>query len=164
MSLRKDLQKLSDENWQNSQVTIKPLSSEADLIYAGYVCQLTEEQKELVSPFWFSIGRAYLFREDHFPCVIHNAQNEPVGFINFSKWLGSGDAYSWSYYIDKNHQGKGYGKQTAQLAVCILKQANPDKTIKLATEASNAKAQTLYQSLGFERASEMDGDDLVYAL
>lgn len=164
MSLRVDLEKLIDEHWQNTHVKIKPLSTEADLIYAGYDCQLTDGQKELVNPFWFSIGRAYLFKEDNYPCIIYNACNEPVGFINLVKWLGSGDAYSWSYFIDKNHQGKGYGKHAAQLAVHILKSANPQKQIKLSTEACNTIAQALYISLGFEKLAEMDGDDIVFGL
>ena len=164
MSLRTDLERLAAVYWQNAHIKIRPIATESDLIYAGYDCQLTDEQKELVNPFWFSIGRAYLFKEDNYPCIIYNSNDEPVGFINLDKWLGTGDAYSWSYYIDKRHQGKGYGKLAAQLAIHVLKSANPDKKIKLATEANNAKAQTLYISLGFERLSEMDGDDIVFCL
>ena len=164
MSLRTDLEKLTDEHWQNAHVKIKPLSTISDVIYAGSDCHLTDEQKDLVNPFWFSIGRAYLFREDNYPCIIYNARNEPVGFIILSKWLAIGDAYSWSYFIDKEQQGKGYGKQAARLAVHILKTANPNKCIKLSTEATNIKAQQLYTSLGFKKISEMDGDDLVFGL
>lgn len=164
MSLRADLEKLADEFWQNTHVKIRPLSTESDLIYATYDCQLTDEQKELVNPAWFSIGRAYLFEEDNYPCIIYNEHNEPIGFINLAKWLGSGDAYSWSYFIDKRHQRKGYGKYAAQLAVDILKSANPEKQIKLATEICNTAAQALYISLGFEKLAEMDGDDIVFGL
>ena len=162
MSLRTDLEKVADEHWQNTHVKIKPLLTEKDLIYAGFTCQLTDEQKDLVSPFWFSIGRAYLSKDNHYPCIIYNEQDQPIGFINLFQWFGSDDAYSWSYFIDKHHQGKGYGKHAAQLAVSILKQANPNKTIKLATEAHNTKAQKLYISLGFKQLPEMDGDDLVF--
>ncbi len=164
MSLRTDLERLADEHWENSHVKIRPLTSEADLIYAAYECQLTDEQKDLVNPAWFSIGRAYLFREDNYPCIIYNERNEPIGFINLNKWLGGGDAYSWSYFIDKEYQGKGYGKHTAQLAVNILKSASPVKQIKLATETCNIRAQKLYMALGFEKLSEMDGDDIVFGL
>lgn len=164
MSFRSDLEKLSDEHWQNAYVKIRPLSTEADLIYAGYACQLTDAQKELVNPFWFSIGRAYLFKEDNYPCIIYNACHEPVGFMNLCNWLGSGDAFSWSYYIDKKHQGKGYGKHAAALAVHILKSANPQKQIKLSTETGNTAAQALYLSLGFQKLDETDGDDIVFGL
>ena len=155
---------LATEHWQNINVKIKPITNMSDVIYAGYECHLTDDQKDLVSPFWFSIGRAYLFKEDNYPCIIYNASDEPIGFINFIKWLSEGDAYSWSYFIDKDRQGKGYGKEAARLAVHILKAACPEKRIKLATEVCNTKAQQLYISLGFEQLPEMDGDDLVFGL
>lgn len=164
MSLRADLEKLPAEYWQNAYVRIRPITTESDLIYLGYDCQLTNEQKELVNPFWFSIGRAYLFREDNYPCIIYNEHNDPVGFMNLAKWLGNGDAYSWSFYVDKKQQGKGYGRHAARLAVDILKLANPQKRIKLAAEIGNIKAHALYISLGFEKLSEMDGDDFVFGL
>ena len=164
MSLRSDLERVSGEYWQNGFVSIRPIKTQADLVYAAYECRLTDAQKEMVNPGWFSIGRAYLFREDNYPCIIDNERKEPIGFINLSKWLGSGDAYSWSYFIDVDHQGKGYGKQSALLAIQILRAANPTKAIKLAAEADNTKAQGLYLSLGFEKLPEMDGDDLVFGL
>ncbi len=163
MSLRNDLLRVPPKYWENEHVKIKPLETEADLIYAAHECELTDEQKELVSPVWFYIGRAYLHREDHYPCIIYNEHGERIGFISFSKWFG-GDAYSWGYFIDKNFQGKGYGKEAARLAIQILKKANPEMPIKLATEESNLKAQGLYTSLGFQKLNEMDGDDLVFGL
>lgn len=162
MSLRSDLEKSDIKFWKNSCVQIKPIESQADVIYAGYDCQLTSEQREFVNPFWFTMGRAYLFREDNLPCIIYNESNERIGFINFTKWLGNGDAYSWSYFIDVKYQGKGYGKASARLAVDILKLSNPEMQIKLAAEASNISAHSLYLSLGFQKLSEMDGDDLVF--
>ena len=164
MSLRTDLEKLADEHWQNEYVKIRPITTQSDLIYLGCDCQLTDEQQELVNPFWFSIGRAYLFRDNNYPCIIYNDHNAPVGFINLCKWLGSGDAYSWSYYVDINQQGKGYGRHAAELAIHILKATDPEKMIKLSTEVCNEKAQKLYLSLGFEKLAEMDGDDLVFGM
>lgn len=163
MSLRSELEKVASEHWEYECVKIKPMTTEADLIYAAHECQLSNEQKELVSPVWFYIGRAYLFPKDYYPCIIYNENDERIGFISFGKWFGS-DAYTWGYFIDKHHQGKGYGKQAARLAIQILKQANPEKPIKLATEENNIKAQKLYLSLGFEKLNEKDGEDLVFGL
>lgn len=164
MGLRTILGHTDSAAWSDERVCIKPITTQADLIYAIFECQLTEEQKELVNPAGFSIGRAYLFREDNYPCIIKNELGEPIGFINFCKWLGEGDAYSWSFYIDKDHQGKGYGKSAAQSAVRILKAADPAAPIKLSTEKENKKAQRLYSSLGFRLLPEFDGDDIVFGL
>lgn len=164
MGIRSALEIISSDKWSNARVSIRPLVTESDLIYATYDCELDEKQKELVNPAWFSIGRAYLFRDDNYPCIICDEQMVPIGFINLCKWLGEGDAYSWSYFIDRSHQRKGYGKSAAEAAIRILKTANPDKPIKLATEKDNEKAQRLYRSLGFRLLPELDGDDIVFGL
>ena len=93
-----------------------------------------------------------------------NENDKPIGFINLNEWLGGGDAHSWSYFIDAEQQGKGYGKAAAQLAIDILKTVDTQKQIKLATEECNKKAQSLYISLGFKKLDELDGDDLVFGL
>ena len=164
MGLRSALEMVGNDLWTNASVSIRPLKTESDLIYAAHECQIDDHQKELVNPAWFSIGRAYLFREDNYPCIIYNEQMMPIGFIDLCRWLGEGDAYSWSYFIDKNYQGKGYGRSAAEAAIRILKAADPKKPIKLATEKDNEKAQSLYASLGFRLLPELDGDDLVFGL
>ncbi len=163
MSFRTKLEKLDEKYWRNDKVSIKPLKTMDDLIYAGYECRLTKEQKDMVSPFWFTIGRAYLFAEQNYPCIIYNEHSVAIGFINLCEWIGTG-TFSWSFYIDKDHQGKGYGKSSAALAVEILKRIDSNMLIKLSTEQSNIKAQRLYASLGFVKSDELDGDDLVYVL
>ncbi len=162
MVLRTALKAVDGKLWSNNRVRIKPMQTEADQIYAAYECQLPEEQQDFVNPAWFSIGRAYLFRDDNYPCIIYNEQMAPIGFINLCKWLGEGDAYSWSYFIDERYQGRGYGKAAAQAAIQILKAADPGKPIKLATEKCNGRAQRLYASLGFRQLLELDGDDIVF--
>ena len=164
MGLRTDLARVDDAVWSDEHVSIRPIITQSDLVYAIFDCQLTDEQTELVNPAGFSIGRAYLFREDNYPCIIYNNKSEAVGFISLCKWLGKGDAYSWSFYIDKDHQKMGYGKSAARTAVRILKAADPDKPIKLSAEKDNEAAHRLYLSLGFALLPELDGDDLVFGL
>lgn len=163
MSIRAELERVEIALWHDDHVCIQPMATQEELVYALFECRLTEAQKALVNPAGFSIGRAYLCREDNFPCIIYSEQ-KPVGFINLAKWLGEGDAYTWSFFIDREHQGKGCGRAAARLAVRILKAANPAKPIKLSTERNNEKAQGLYRSLGFQLLAETDGDDLVFGL
>ena len=163
MTLREALEGVNDSLWSDGHVSIRPIRTEADLIYATVDCQLTEAQRDLVNPAWFSIGRAYLFREDNLPCLIY-ADEQPVGFISLGKWLAKGDAWSWSFFVDKAHQGKGYGRRAARLAIRLLKAADAAKPIKLAAERDNQRAQSLYASLGFHLLPERDGDDLVFGL
>ena len=64
MSIRKNIEALNEKIWQNDLVSIKPLETEKELIYIGYECTLSESQKEMVNPVWFTMGRAYLFKEN----------------------------------------------------------------------------------------------------
>lgn len=164
MSLRTDLEALPRHAWASGPVLFRPVETEQDLIDAVSGCRLREEQERLVNPAWLSIGRAYLARGDNYPCLICSRQGGTVGFINFCKWLGDGDAYSWSYFIDREQQGRGYGRAAAGLAIALLQSANPGKALRLAAEVENRNAQRLYLSLGFRLLPERDGDDLVFGL
>lgn len=164
MTFREKLESLPQSAFVGEGVSLRPIREEQDLAYAIFDCTLTREQQEYVNPAGFSIGRAYLHPENNYPCVILDAQGQRVGFILLNMWLGDGDGYSWSYYIDFRQQGKGCGKNAAKLAIRVLKAADPAMPIKLATEAENWKAQKLYRSLGFSQLDEMDGDDLVFGL
>lgn len=164
MGLRTDLKNTDRNVWTDGRVTIKPIESEEELVYAVFFCELREEQKEFVNPAAFSIGRAYLSREDNFPCLIFAEDKKPVGFISLCRWLGEGDAYSFSFYIDKGHQGKGYGKSAASTAVRILKAADPSMKVKLSAEKENIRAHKLYVSLGLKKLPELDGDDIVFGI
>ena len=123
MSLREKLLRVAPEEWENEFVRIRPMATRDDLIYAGDGCRLTDEQREFVNPVWFSLGRAYLAPEEHYPCLIENERREPIGFLCFTAWA---DAYSWSYFLDARQQGRGYGKRAAQLALRLLRLADPD--------------------------------------
>ena len=57
-----------------------------------------------------------------------------------------------------------YGRDTAVVAIRILKAADHLKPIKISTELCNEMAQRLYLSLGFQRLPELDGDDIVFGL
>ena len=163
-SLRSKLDQLPPESLRLDSLSFRPIRTDADLAYAIFDCQLTREQWDFVNPAGFSIGRAYLHPENNYPCLIVDAENSPVGFINLDMWLGKGTAFHWSYYIDKDRQGRGYGRKAAQLAVRIFRSIDPNMSIKLSTEADNLKAQRLYLSLGFRKLDELDGDDLVFGI
>ncbi len=158
------LNNLPKDIWISETVSMRKIEDDYDLWYAVAECRVFPEQEEFVNPAGFSIGRAYLVPDNNVPCVICKTDGERIGFIVFRKWSDSDSGFNWSYFIDQKFQGMGYGKAAAKLAIKILRAADPKTPIKLSTEASNAKAQRLYQSLGFAKTDELDGEDLVFAL
>ena len=158
------LNDLPRDAWRSETVSIRKIENDDDLWYAVAECSITPEQEDYVNPAGFSIGRAYLAPSDNVPCVICKADGERIGFIVFRKWSGAVPGFNWSYFIDRNFQGMGYGKAAAKLAIKILRAADPKMPIKLSAEALNIKAQKLYQTVGFIKTDELDGDDLVFVL
>ena len=158
------LNSLPKDAWRAETVSIRKIENDDDLWYAVAECEITPEQEDFVNPAGFSIGRAYLNPSDNVPCVICKSDGERIGFIVFRKWSAAAPGFNWSYFIDRKFQGRGYGKAAARLAIKILRAADPKMPIKLSTEALNIKAQKLYQSVGFIKTDELDGDDLVFVL
>ena len=162
MSFADKVKSLPKDVWISETVSIRRIENDDDLWYAVVECKLDPAQEEYVNPAGFSIGRAYLAPSDNVPCVICKSSGERIGYIVFRKWLGEGSGFNWSYYIDRESQGLGYGKAAARLAVKILKAVDSQMPIKLSTEVYNIKAQKLYCSIGFVKSDELDGDDLVF--
>ena len=159
-SIRDQICALPSYIFSSGTLRITPIQDDDDLWYATVECRLAPGQDAFVNPAGFSIGRAYLHPEDNLPCIIWNGESR-IGYIVLRKWIGD-SATSWSYYLDKDQQGKGFGKAAALLAVRILKSAFPDQPIKLSAEKDNVKAHRLYRSAGFALSDETDGDDLVF--
>ena len=158
------LSRLPEGCFSNETVLFRHIETEADLAYAIFDCTLPEEQRGLVTPASFSIGRAYLRPQDNYPCVICTPEGRPVGFINLLRWLGLGSGVTWSIYIDAEEQGRGFGRAAMRLATDVLKTAFPDETLKLSVVEENTRARALYVSLGFRLLDELDINDLVYGL
>ena len=154
------LDRLPSEVFTMEGISIAPIRDDYDLWFATVECTLAPGQEDYVNPAGFTIGRAYLRPDANIPCIIWRGESR-IGYIVFRKWVGS-EATSWSYYLDKDWQGKGFGKTTAKLAVQILKAAMPELPIKLSAEQANEKAHRLYQTIGFQLSDEIDGDDLVF--
>lgn len=148
--------------FRDETVFFRPLRDEEDLVWAVLECRLSPEQRELVNPAGFSVGRAYLHPDDHFPCVICAADGRRIGFIDLYVSLTGDGSVGWSFFIDESEQGAGLGRAAAALAVRILRTAFSSRPIRLSSEAGNEKAHRLYRSLGFCLLDERDGDDLVF--
>lgn len=161
MSIREEFFALTNDQLKTNNIYIRPIKDDYDIWYVTEECRLKLGQDEFVNRAGFSIGRAYLNPDDNIPCVICLTSGERIGYIVFRKWF-AGDAYSFSFYLDADWQGKGYGKMTLKLAIKILKTANPTMPIKLAAEVANTLAHSLYKMAGFVMLDEKDGDDLVF--
>lgn len=159
-TLEQKIRSLPADSFVLDSIRFRIIQGDMDLWYAVMECRLAPGQDAYVNPAGFSIGRAYLCPDKNIPCVILK-ETQPIGYIVLREWF-DGSANSWSYYLDRDSQGQGWGKIAARLAVKILKAADPSKPIKLSAEQDNRKAHHLYQNIGFHLSGETDGDDLVF--
>ncbi len=72
----------------------------------------------------------------------------------------------WRIMIDKNHQGKGFGREAVRLALAFIRTWPHGKAeyCALSYEPENEAAAKLYHSFGFEENDEMDGNEIVAVL
>lgn len=140
--------------------------------------EVNDDQKSFVATNTESIIQAYTTTAAGgyvFPFGIYDGDT-PVGFLMIGygmdgEWEDAPeiakDNYSlWRLMIDKNFQGRGYGKKAIKLALDFIKSApcGAAEYCYLSYEPENLRAKQLYESFGFVETGEMDGDEIVAAL
>lgn len=91
------------------------------------------------------------------PVAIKNS-NCLIGFAMYGK-SKSNDTWLDRFMIDKNFQGKGYGKSVLPLLIKKIKSELNTKTLYLSVNEKNKIAISLYKKIGFEFIDELDGND-----
>lgn len=163
MNIREKMEQLPREVTSLEDICIAPIRDDNDLWFATVECRLKPGQEDFVNPAGFTIGWAWLKPEYNLPCIIWKGE-ERVGYICLRYWPRQEPCTDWSYYLDADQQGRGYGRKAAQIAVGMLQAAFPEVPIKLSVERDNENGKRLYESLGFCHRGEMDWDELVYEL
>lgn len=101
--------------------------------------------------------------------------DQPVGFLmigyDCTDWEGApkiaaGNYCLWRFMIDKNHQGRGYGKAAMAAALERIRSlpCGPAEYCFLSYEPENTAARALYHSFGFRENGELDGEEIVAIL
>lgn len=110
-----------------------------------------------------------------FPFGIYE-DDVPVGFLMIGfdvddYWedapeIAKGNYNLWRLMIDKEFQGKGYGKEAVRLALEYIKTMPCGKAeyCWLSYEPDNEVAKRLYSSFGFTETGEMDGEEAITVL
>ena len=139
---------------------------------------VSDEQENFVALNETSIIEAYTAITANgyaFPFGIYD-DDTPVGFlmIGFDKddyWedapaIAAGSYNVWRLMIDKNYQGRGYGREAVRLALEFIKTFPCGKAefCWLSYEPENETARRLYREYGFEETGEMDGEEVIAVL
>ncbi len=140
----------------------------------------TEAQKNYVASNACSLAEAYAVAAEGrpvFPFGIY-AQETPVGFLMIGydyqdededleiPHFAKGSYLIWRLMIDKEHQGKGYGREAVRLALEFIRTFPCGKAdyCWLSYEPENEPARKLYRSFGFKETEMPAGWDEIPAV
>lgn len=116
------------------------------------------------------IGNGYAF-----PFGIYD-DDMPVGFLMIGfdvddYWedapeIARGNYNLWRLMIDKEYQGKGFGREAVRLALEYIRTfpCGSGEYCWLSYEPENEVARSLYRSFGFSETGEIDGEELIAVL
>lgn len=122
---------------------------------------LLEHQKDQVAPNAVSIAQGHYSEEAWFRAIYNN--DKPVGFVMLSLDYKKNKFWVWRFMIDKNHQGKGYGRASIDLIKQVIKEKVPNVTeIYLSyVPKEEGGADEFYKKVGFEDTGKMLDDEKV---
>ena len=136
--------------------------------------RIKKKQKRFIASNVWSLVHAYIGNKTNgavYPFGIYD-DDTPVGFVmlayDYSEVCDDKDApeiskknyFLWRLMIDKEHQGKGYGREAVKLALDFIRTFPHGKAeyCWICYDRGNKVARKLYRSFGFEEASEMPED------
>ncbi|MDR7071358.1 GNAT family N-acetyltransferase [Fictibacillus barbaricus] len=145
-----NLQKVTRDNWEEAMNL-----------------QVREEQTSFVPSVAVSLAKVYIKPDgdqvEYLPFAIYDGE-KMVGFImhayeeqtTYSYWING-------FIIDASQQGKGYGRAAFQAMIdwikSTFKQCNE---IRLTVHKENGNAKKLYERTGFQKTSQMFGNEEVW--
>ncbi|WP_142826296.1 GNAT family N-acetyltransferase [Planococcus soli] len=142
-----------------SELTIKIEELNETNWYACCELEVAEEQKQYMEPNAVSIAQSK-FEHTLKPFAIY-AEEKVVGFLMCNSVPEELDAY-WIYRImvDKQHQGKGIGKEASRLLIEEMTSSWNAKKIAVGYHPENHGAHQLYASLRFVDNGDRFGKEM----
>jgi len=123
---------------------------------------LKEEQRDFVAPNMYSLAQA-AYETYCVPLAIYEGETM-VGFVMYA--LNPDDNAYWIYrlMIDRDHQGKGYGREGMRQVIERLKALPGCDKIFISYEPENSAAEKLYESMGFAKTGRIEHNEIVSCL
>jgi diamine N-acetyltransferase len=115
--------------------------------------EVRDDQKSFVAPNVYSIAQSKV-EPAYAPWAVYDG-DEMVGFVMYG-YDREDDCYCIArVMIDKDQQGKGYGRAAMEEVVRRLRATPGCREVALSIEPENEVAQRLYESLGFKKTGAL---------
>jgi diamine N-acetyltransferase len=136
-------------------VTLRPITR--DNLWAVVDLKLHPGQEDFVAQNIDSIVNAYV--EPTFVPLAVYAGDALVGFAMYGQHPESGAWWVIRLMIDRDHQGKGYGRAAMEAVIALMVERIGCDEIVTSFNPANAVALGLYTSLGFQPTGEIEDDE-----
>ena len=132
---------------------------------ACFALKLHSWQEEFVSHPVRSLAQAYVYYKQCTPFAVCLG-GEVVGYVMVIYDYDEETYNIWHLMIDKEHQGKGYGRAAIELALAYIrtKPFGRSSRVLLTVSPNNHTACGLYRSLGFSETGRSDEDEVELGL
>ena len=128
--------------------------------------EVRPDQRDFVASNAYSLAQA-AYEPGLIPLAVYDAErDEMVGFLMYAE-LPDEQGRHWIYrvMIAPQQQGKGYGRALMLAAIARMRATIPTlREITLDFHKDNAVAERLYESLGFRKTGEVEGDEVFATL
>lgn len=124
--------------------------------------EVHKHQEEFLEDNAWSIAESK-FNSHAVPRAIYAGKN-PVGFIMWESLAGEGaphDYFIYRFMIDKDNQGKGYGRLAMELALEEIRKDRRLGRISICYVPENAGARDFYASFGFREVGLDDDGEMI---
>lgn len=129
--------------------------------------KVKESQRDFVPSAAVSLAKVYIKPDgdaiEYIPFSIYDNE-QIVGFIMHAYEPDTANMY-WinGFFIDKNYQGRGYGRPALAEMIGWIKTKFPQcEEIRLTVHKDNHHARNLYKNFGFSPTGEIWGEEEVY--
>ena len=132
---------------------------------ACFDLELNDWQKEFVSHPIRSLAQAYVYYEQCTPFAVFSG-SQVVGYVMVIYDYDEETYNIWHLMIDRQHQGKGFGRAAVELALEYIrtKPFGTSGRVLLTVNPQNSAAYALYQALGFVETGRSDEDEVELGL
>jgi diamine N-acetyltransferase len=127
--------------------------------------EVAENQRKFVAPNSVSIAVAHFSKYATMRGIFY--EDDPVGFVMLADPVSGEEEYNgmyflWRFMIDKNHQGKGYGKAAMKLVLDYVRNRPNAVYLYSSYETGEHGPEKFYlEKIGFEKTGKMLGDEFM---
>jgi diamine N-acetyltransferase len=115
--------------------------------------EVSEEQSSFVTNNTFSVLQSH-YDDRNYPTGIYDG-DEMIGFLMYL-YDEDFEAYRLRrFMIDKDHQGKGYGKEALLELKKLIKEKYNGRKLYTSVKPQNSVAKKLYEKIGFTKTGEI---------